>query len=512
MKAWAKWSIGILLLSAGVYGYRQLIPGYRLDIRSELVMLGDLNGDHRWSSEDVALLDAFLAGPFAFPDEFARRVDLNQNGQVDAEDLAILRALATQPNPYAVEQAARARGADFPRPRELYRYEVVGAYRPRPLWALPFPNPVPGLKWLQDLETASSRGDYADALAADIYNEATRLQEAYRKREPGFAPSEREYARRKLARAQEHLQQGQRFELLLDLIAMVEDAETLKATPAQEGLMSLLAFRDHLRALLDSPLFEQYRQGHATWPEILKAMEQSLKTDLGLEYRLESLPPPRNLSHLQNYLQRAEWQYYKTSTHAEDFLQLLDYAQHDPRYLRAVSRTSRRHDDPGVENHHLPMVLLFRQALRIKGGDKKRAVGLLDEAIRLPFAWIKLIPKDKLPRSLALDNFLLPGNKEDGSDKSRHWNVFGGICLYKSPQEALELALQREVQDLRDSGYTVDGMTEFIRDMIANLNGMYHVMAIDPNLLPMRTGSPSSRPGPVGLGWMRAKRGEGKDL
>ena len=243
MKAWGKWSIGILLLSAGFYGYRQLIPGYRLDIRSELVMLGDLNGDHRWSPEDVALLDAFLTDPFAFPDEFARRVDLNQNGQVDAEDLGILRALAAQPNPYAIEQAARARGADFPRPRELYRYEVVGAYRPRPLWALPFPNPVPGLKWLQDLEAAPSRGDYADALTADIYNEATRLQEAYRKREPGLTPLERERARRKLARGQEHLQQGQRFELLLDLIAMVEDAETLKATPAQDGLMSLLAFR-----------------------------------------------------------------------------------------------------------------------------------------------------------------------------------------------------------------------------------------------------------------------------
>ena len=82
------------------------------------------------------------------------------------------------------------------------------------------------------------------------------------------------------------------------------------------------------------------------------------------------------------------------------------------------------------------MVLLLREALRIKGGDKKKAVGLLDEAIRIPYAWIKSIPREALPGSLALDNFLLPGNKEDGADKSRHWNVFGGICLYKSPQEA----------------------------------------------------------------------------
>jgi hypothetical protein len=34
-------------------------------------------------------------------------------------------------------------------------------------------------------------------------------------------------------------------------------------------------------------------------------------------------------------------------------------------------------------------------------------------------------------------------------------------------------------------------MTEFIRDMIANLNGMYHVMAINPELLPRQSRSAS---------------------
>ena len=120
------------------------------------------------------------------------------------------------------------------------------------------------------------------------------------------------------------------------------------------------------------------------------------------------------------------------------------------------------------------------------GGDKKKAVGLLDEAIRIPYAWIRSIPRTALPGSLALDNFLLPGNKEDGADKSRHWNVFGGICLYKSPQEALDLALRREMQDLRDGRYSEEAMREFLRDMIANLNGMYHVMTVNPELLTTR--------------------------
>ena len=65
----------------------------------------------------------------------------------------------------------------------------------------------------------------------------------------------------------------------------------------------------------------------------------------------------------------------------------------------------------------------------------------------------------------------------------RHWNVFGGICLYRSPAEALTLALQREASELREDQYSVEGMTEFIRDMIANLNGMYQVMSVDPELL-----------------------------
>jgi hypothetical protein len=488
VKTWLKWVIGTLLVLAGFYGYRKLIPVYRVDIRSELVMLGDLDGDHRWGPGDLRLLEAFLADPFSFPDAFARRVDLNQNGRLDAEDLSLLRALVDQPDPYAAEQAAKDRGIAFPRPRELYRYEPVGVYRPRPLWELPFPHPVPELAWMQMLGQEQGRGDYSEFLDADIRNEACRLQEAYRKRKPGLVPIELEHAERKLARCQKCFEQGDRFELLLELIALVEDAETLRATPSQEPFLKYLHFRDHLRSLQASPLFERYRKGEVTRQAVLHVMEQDLKTDLGLDYQLETLPPPRNLTHLQNYLQRAEWQYYKTSTHSSDFLRLLDFAQHDPRYLRAVSRTSRKHADPDVENHNLPMVLLFREALRIKGGDKKRAVGLLDEAIRIPFAWIKTIPPEKLPHSLALDNFLLPGNKEDGSDKSRHWNVFGGICLYKSPEEALDLALKREMKDLKESGYTVDGMTEFIRDMIANLNGMYHVMAIDPDLLLRQSG------------------------
>jgi hypothetical protein len=278
-------------------------------------------------------------------------------------------------------------------------------------------------------------------------------------------------------------QQGQRYELLLALMDAVEDAETLTERGQPEFPLKLLVFRDHLREMLKSPVYADFRAGKQDWHAVLKVVSGHLQTDLGLTYELETLGPPRNLTHLQNYLQRSEWQYYKSTTKEEDFRTLIDYAQHDPRYLHAVSRTTRKSMDPELENHNLPMELLFLEALRIKGGDKKKAVGLVDEAIRIPYAWVKSIPREDLPTSLALDNFLLPGNKEDGADKSRHWNVFGGICLYKSPQEALDLALKREMQDLRGDQYSAAGMEDFFRDLIAGLNGMYYVMTVNPDLL-----------------------------
>ena len=129
------------------------------------------------------------------------------------------------------------------------------------------------------------------------------------------------------------------------------------------------------------------------------------------------------------------------------------------------------------------MILLFREALKITHNDKKSAVALLDEAIRIPLGWVKRIPKQVLPKSLALENFLLPGNKEDGLDKSRHWNVFGGVAIYKSPEESLILALKRENMDLQDQNNSPEAMQEFIRDTIANINGIYYVVSINPNLL-----------------------------
>ena len=486
MKSWRKlFSLSVFLVLAGLAYWKWAIPSHRLAIRSELIMLGDLDGDHRWTSKDETAFDAFDTNPAKTSNALVCLLDLNQNGLIDSEDRHLLHCLVEAGgDPYAAEEAAHVRHERFPRPREFYRYRTVDEFRARPTWALPYAAAKDSvLPWLAELHPPTTLLSYEDELDAAIYSEAVRFDQAWRKREAGLLPIERTYAALKFARTAELQRAGEKFELLLALTELVEDAETLTVRDQTEFAVKLLTLRDHLREILGSPLYVDFQAGRKDWPEVLRVVSQYLQADLDLSYDFEKLGPPRNLTNLQNYLQRAEWQYYKSSAHEEDFRALIAYAQHDPRYLHAVARTSRKLHDSGVANHNLPMVLLFREALRLEHGDKKKAAGLLDEAIRIPFAWVKSIPREKLPDSLAYDNFLLPGNKEDGADKSRHWNVFGAICLYKSPQEALDLALKREMNDLREGHYSEAEMREFLRDMIGDLNGMFHVMTVNPALL-----------------------------
>lgn len=485
MRKWI-WRVLFLIVAAGFLFlcYRRLLPVYRVSYHSDLVMLGDFNGDHQWSDTDRGTLWPILANPYAHEPLESIKIDLNKNGILDSEDLEFLERLFKNGDPYKAESQAIQEGKPFPRPRELYRYFSSQDYLNRPLNMLPYPGfEESPLDCLRKEVPQQNESPYQRQLLMEIRDEAIRFDLAYRMRRNGLSETEKSYAQRKINSCDQLYAEGRNFEVLLELIGLVEDAETLTTRGQDPFVAKTLFFRDHLRELLVSSTFADYQMGHRPLDDILKEIEGYLKADLGMDLKLRTLGPPRDLKHLENYLSRAEWQYYKMRTKTGHFEQLIRFAQHDRRYLRAVSRTSRKHSDPGVQNHNLPMVLLFREALRISGGDKKAAVGLLDEAIRIPFYWVKSIPREKLPGALALENFLLPGNKEDGADKSRHWNVFGGICLYKSPQASLELALKREMKDLREANYSKECMEEFIRDTIANLNGIYYVASMNPDLL-----------------------------
>jgi hypothetical protein len=476
----------VLFLAATLilaFWLRWLLPVYRVGSRSELVMLGDFNGDQRWDEQDHELMRALLANPFQHGLTECLKADLNRDGRLDAEDLTMLEQLAVTGDPYEAEARALAAGTPFPRPREFYRYVSPQEYLNRPLFALPYVGAADSpLDCLSHGRASTNDSPYARQLAAEIYSEAVRFDLAYNARRAQLTPLEQSYCEGKIQECNKLSAAGRDFDLLLELIGLVEDAETLTTRGQDEFVASALYLRDHLRELLTSEQYSEFKAGRVAAPEILNEIERLLKEDLGVVVVLPELAPPRDLTRLKNYLNRTEWQYYKSLARVGQFEQLIHFAQHDRRYLRAVSQTTPKHTDPGVENHNLPMILLFREAVRITG-DKKAAVGLVDETIRVPLFWVKAIPRNKLPGSVAQENFLLPGNKEDGLDKSRHWNVFGGICLYKTPPESLDLALKREGQDLREGNYTPAAMTEFIRDTIANLNGIYYVVSMNPELL-----------------------------
>lgn len=487
------WKIAILFIlvavvaMAAAYFY---LPVKRVGISAELIMLGDLNDDNRWDDKDRDALNAVVANPFLVDSLTLLKMDLNRNGSIDEEDLLFLDTLYQYPDPYIAEQKARANGTSFPRPRELFKYLPTYEYAQRPFFLLTHDAaggaPLSFLRALQDYRSASP---YEAQLVREIYDEALRFTLAYAIRRKQLTAIELKYVALKI-RVCETLFAGKDYPaLLLELISLVEDAETLTTKTQSDFIRKILHFRDKLRDLLFSEAYRSFETGQRSHLEIFKQIEVGLESVLNISVKLDALPPPRDYKDLRNYLDRAEWQAFKSKTTPEDFKQLVLYGQYDRRYLRAVSRTSPKLQDIQLQNHNLPMILLFREALKITGNDKKAAVGLLDEALRIPLGWVKSIPKNRLPSSIALENFLLPGNKEDGSDKSRHWNVFGGVAIYKSPKESLILALKREIMDLRDQDYSKEAMQEFIRDTIANINGIYYVVSINPSLLADREDS-----------------------
>lgn len=471
----------LLILTIGITGTILYLPTNRVKIDSELLMLGDLNNDNKWDEKDIDELSSILQNPFMKNSLLQYKVDINQNGLLDDEDILFLKHLCNYKNPYLAHE--KVQDIIFPQPRELYRYLPKYEYVKQPLFSIkhdiihksPF-------SFLQSIKNQDESSFYSAEIFKEIYNEAIRFTFALEMRKKELTDIERDYVEHKIQICEELFKEKQYYRLLLSLISLVEDAETLSISSQSEFIQKILYFRDNLKNLLVSKQYKDFKDGKSDYLTIFKIIESHLNSDLNISIKLDALPSARDFTDLQNYLDRAEWQVYKSNTSKEDFEKLVLYAQYDKRYLRVVSRTTPKHQDIQLNNHNLPMILLFRESLRITK-NKKAALGLLDEAVRIPMGWVKNIPKNMLPSSIALENFLLPGNKEDGSDKTRHWSVFGGVSIYKNPKESLILALKRENQDLKTNGYSVEAMDEFIRDTIANINGIYYVVSINPDLL-----------------------------
>ncbi|MDX2416612.1 MAG: hypothetical protein QNK19_04035 [Xanthomonadales bacterium] len=461
-----------LVIGGILYAYfKTAIPTQRVNDPSQLVMQGDLNNDRIWDSKDKIVLKHIVATPWDYSDAELADVDVNHNSAVDEEDIRVLDELYSAENVYELPAPA-------PRVREFFRYQSVDEFVQRPAYVLEHSitadSPV---AILDELRTVSFDSPYLDRLSHEIQDEAVRFGFIYAARKDQLSGREKWFLNREIEIIQQLYEVEDYYDLLLHLILLTESGETLSTASQSVFIKNVRVLAEDLRGYLLSPEYQAFRAGEATWQDVFANLDRLTTERVKIKLNLETMEPARDLAEIKNYVDRAEWQVYKSTSSEEDFRQLVSYAQKDRRYLRAVSNTSERHADTTLENHNLPMMLLFSKAMKIVGNDKKAAVGLLDEAIRIPFFWVKSLPDRLRPSSVALEHFLLPGNMEDGSDKSRHWNVFGGLSLYRTPEESLKLAFQREVEDVRETNYTPEAMTEFIRDMIANLNGIYHVVS-----------------------------------
>jgi hypothetical protein len=470
-----------LVIAGLAYLYIKVaIPTERVTDTSVLIMQGDLNGDRNWNLDDAKTLDLVVARPWDYSDTDLARVDINSNDAVDAEDISVLKELFVTDNPYRLFAGDVDAAAPAPKVREFFRYRSVDEFVQRPAYLLEHSiiEDAP-ISFLADFRTASFESPYLQRLSREIYDEAVRFSFVFSVRKDQLNDEEQEFLRRETAIIRQLYDAEQHYELLLHLILLSEAGETLSTEGQSNFIKNVRLLAGDFRAYLLSPEYQAFESAESDWQSVFADLERLVAARLDVELALEELEAARDLSDISNYIDRAEWQAYKSGSGGDDFRRLVNYAQNDRRYLRAVSNTSERHQDTTLQNHNLPMMLLFSQAMEISGNDKKAAVGLLDEAIRIPFFWVKSIPDQLRPSSVALEHFLLPGNMEDGSDKSRHWNVFGGLSLYRSPEESFDLAFQREVEDVREANYTPEAMTEFIRDMIANFYGIYHVVSYE---------------------------------
>lgn len=396
---------------------------------------------------------------------------------VDNEDIDILYSLYETHSPHDTYETLSLLSST-PKPREMFAYISTSQYIQRPLIILQSDLLSQGqLAFLSDIKSKKASSFYEAQLFQEIYSEALRFSINSQARMNALTELERKHVALSLQRARDLYEGGQYYDLLIHLILWSEASETLFSNNQSTDLLNIRMLAYDLRDYVISDRYSEFKNARLQWTDVSEDLEGVISKRLNRHYDLNDLESPRDLTDIQNYKDRLVWQFYKSRNQSEQFYELLNYAQHDRRYLRAVSRTTRKHADTALLNHNVPMMLLLREAIRISNGDKKLAVGLLDETIRIPFAWVKSLPKGSLPSSIALEHFLLPGNMEDGSDKSRHWNVFGGLSLYRSPIDSFELALKREIMDVRSGHHEEERVTEFIRDMIANCFGIYHVVA-----------------------------------
>ena len=237
-------ALALLLIGAVVLVNYLLLPVNRIGARSELKMLGDLNGDGKWDASDGERLEDILRNPYRHDPLLLVMVDVNKNQLIDEEDILILKRLYRCPDPYTAEHEAAESGMPFPRPRELFKYLPVYEYTQRPVVAVkngaadgsPF-------RFIGRYYPKTAGTGYGDRLASEIYDEALRATLAYNLRKGSLTDIEKEYMKREITVCEELYRLNDNFNLLLTLVNISEYAETLNTKHQAGFIRNLVLFR-----------------------------------------------------------------------------------------------------------------------------------------------------------------------------------------------------------------------------------------------------------------------------
>jgi len=111
---------------------------------------------------------------------------------------------------------------------ELIMYLPRTEYVSRPVFSVSHPvTERSPLEFLSTFTVSDQAMPYERRLLQEIYDEALRFSDAWEQRVQDLSEIELEYAETKLAICDELYEEGRFYDLLLHLIGLVEDAETL---------------------------------------------------------------------------------------------------------------------------------------------------------------------------------------------------------------------------------------------------------------------------------------------
>jgi hypothetical protein len=149
---------------------------------------------------------------------------------------------------------------------------------------------------------------YERRIFRDIFSETYCFHSSWKKRNSSMTPEEASYLQLRSRQCRELFDRREWNALLLKLIELSDNAETLFLTEALKEAMQAWKLRDNLRTIL-----ERMIEGHETMTSAkidnsLNQVSQSARSTMGIVTPVQEMKSLRNFGRLENYFERAKWQ------------------------------------------------------------------------------------------------------------------------------------------------------------------------------------------------------------